>query len=77
MSVPAEISIDCGEVELSAFAIVDINFKDLEGDACPNNAQGKMIGTGTVLDEDFIVDQGSSINAGTRSASIAAFPPAP
>jgi hypothetical protein len=74
MSVPAEINIDCGEVELSAFAILDINFKDLEGEACPNNAQGKMIGTGTVLDEDFIVDQGSSINAGTRSGSIGAFP---
>jgi hypothetical protein len=73
VSVPAEISIDCGEAELSAFAILDVNFKDLEGEACPNTAQGKMIGTGEA-DEPFIVDQGSSINAGTRSGSINVFP---
>jgi hypothetical protein len=76
VSVPADINIDCGQAELSAFAIIDVNFKDLEGEACPNNAKGKMIGTGSA-DEDFILDQGSSINANTRSGSIAGFPPEP
>lgn len=76
MSVPAGIEIDCGEAELSAFAIIDINFKALETEVCPNNAQGKMIGVGSA-EEDFIVDQGSGINAGTRSGSIAGFPPEP
>jgi hypothetical protein len=79
VSVPAEIGIDCGEVELGVFTILDINFKDLEGDACPNSAQGKIIGTGSdnVEESNFIVDQGSSINLKPRSGSINAFPPLP
>lgn len=74
-SVPAEIEIECEEAVFSTFAILDVNYKDLEDEACPNNAKAKIIGIGDVEGESFIVDDGSSLDAANRSAAIGAFPP--
>lgn len=75
-TVPASIEVDCGEAALSAQAIIDVAFKALDSATCPNTANGKMIGVGSE-DEDFIVDQGSSLNAAKRAAAISTFPPEP
>lgn len=68
-SVPATIQLSCGGAEAEVFGIMDISFKDLDGQQCPNSASVKV--TGLLSEPDTgVVDNGSSITAGKRTAAF-------
>jgi hypothetical protein len=79
-SIPAEIELDCGlTAQATLHGIVDINYKALGQDICPNSAAVKAVGTGssTLAGGDFIVDDGTSFSVKTRAGGIVTFPPSP
>ncbi len=77
-SIPAEIEIDCGPTALAQLhGIVDLNYKALGQEMCPNTASVKAVGKGssTLAGGDFIVDDGTSLSAKSRAGGITTFPP--
>ncbi len=75
--VPASVEIDCAGAAIEGFGILDVKFKDLEGEQCPNSASVKLVGTGEA-EEAFIVGNGSTLNAKKRTAAFSnQFPPEP
>lgn len=77
-SVPAEITLDCGAPAMASLrGIVDVNYKLLGQDYCPNSAAVKAVGSGSssLAGGDFIVDDGTSLQAKPRVGGITTFPP--
>jgi hypothetical protein len=75
--VPVTMEFDCGAITLEGSGIMKLEFKDLDGTQCPNSASVKVTGVSS-QPVPFIVDNGSSFKAQSRSAAFAnQFPPEP
>lgn len=72
MVVPASIEISCAGFDLEASGVLSLKYKALgsDGPVCPDSATFSFGGRSLVFDEASVVDTGSKLSAGKRSATI-------